>query len=127
MDPLSITASVLTVLSAVSAGFKTARNICEAPDCFSSLTEEYQSFSKAARDLAATPTLSHLNGHLIETIASARSKLNQLDELIHHHLTKASNGTKVDRLGWAMHRSQVRQLRDELEVCRRNLSLALNI
>lgn len=125
MDPLSVTASILTILSAVNGGIKVAQTFYNAPRELDSLATEAEDFSNVIKDIRTLPETDLVSNSLSPALSRGKIILQELEELIAYRLTKTSSVLHVDRLGWARHRPQVKDLRKQLKNVRLSLVASL--
>ncbi|MCJ1402645.1 hypothetical protein MMC11_005865 [Xylographa trunciseda] len=137
MDPLSLTASILAVLTAagtVASGLKKLQSLKHASDDFLALMTEVsdlqlvlESVNDAIR--AQGESGRHLSTSLAKLLLRAKTTLIKLNKIIQKRLTKtqttSQNELKVARLAWIIKRSAVRILQEELRDIRLNLTTAL--
>ena len=131
MDPLSITAGIISVLSAsgtIAGGLSKIRGMKRAPNALLQLNNEVtdlqllvQAIDELYRPHNATTAIQQ------EVVCSAleRAKLTvlELEKFIGYTLTKETDvGTKVDRVSWFRHHDRVREIRDTLRCVRSDLN-----
>ena len=124
MDPLSISASVITLITALQAGVNIAHNVLNAPRELSDLIDELAILSELVKSLNALPKqrleIGRLSGCLFET----RSCLEELDSLIYYRLLNAEQ-TRVNRWQWVKYKPRVTMLKTTLRVKRESLIVAV--
>jgi hypothetical protein len=142
MDPLSITASVASLLSFSAACgthlHKIIHNLRHAPDEILALSNEITDLNLILADLEATcqsiessdspPTQSRaeFNGALTTQLINARSKLIQLNSLGTSLLVSMPDGrTKFRKYTWVRKKSFVVALRRDLVDVKRNIGILL--
>ena len=136
MDPLSITASTLTVLSALETVFQLIKSYREAPSQLEALSNEVADITATVKEVArvikgSQSTLGSTNNngsHLTLALSHVHEKARNLDVLLRSCLPKpnsTSDGEKISRVSWLKVRSRVQSLHDELRDGRLKLSVAL--
>jgi hypothetical protein len=133
MDPLSVTASLLAILGAVTVTLETISSIHSAPKELHALLKELSSIqtvfcnvkgifdSRLAGDIKA-------RGHthlLLELSERAQIKLNEIDGLMKTAGLSSINGDedisklpKLAQLGWLKVKKRIKALREELREIR---------
>ena len=130
MDPLSITASTLTLLSAVETAFHLVRSIREAPSRLEALENEVADITVIVKEVERvieasqneSVSSSDRGSHLNEALSNIHKKVQELEALLR---SCASEGGKISRISWLKARSRVQSLQTELRDGRLNLSIAL--
>lgn len=136
MDPLSITASTLTILLALDSAFKLVKSYRDAPAQLEALSNEIvdltAAVTEAARVIKESQGKTHSlgdNGSLLAlALLNIRDKSQELETLFRSCVIPASSatdGSKVSRVSWLKVRSKVQTLQNELRASRLNLSIAL--
>ncbi len=136
MDPLSITASTLTVLSALEKAFQLIKSYRDAPGQLEALSNEVADITAAVTEVARVikesqnkiDSLSDKGSHLTLALSNIREKARELEALFRSCVnppSSTSDGTKVSRLSWLKVKSKVQSLQTELRDGRLNLSIAL--
>ncbi|MCJ1385550.1 hypothetical protein MMC17_008673 [Xylographa soralifera] len=137
MDPLSLTASILAVLTAagtVANGLKKLRSLKHAPDEFVTLTTEVSDLQLVLEEVndairAQGEHGERLSTNLAKLLLRAKTTLVKLNKIIQKRLTRTQtsniNELKVARLAWIIKRPVVRALQEELQGIRLNLTTAL--
>ena len=138
MDPLSVTASVLTILGVagqVTKGIAKVRALHHAPAELSSLINEVSdlravlsqvaSFSNQLEEERLRGPVVALKSHL----SRAMDQLHALDNLINAKLLKvrADGTTKMSRTAWVRLKSDVEVIQRELRNIRVNIGTALGV
>jgi len=136
MDPLSITASALAILSAATATVKGAKRFHEAPGemevLLNDLAEVQVNIKCLEEDFQQLVSQGRLEGHrhddLLAKFASADVLVKQLADCVTldrgHH---SRLGSASARLRWARSRGKVKTLKIKLEQLRRDLEMNLGI
>lgn len=136
MDPLSITASTLTVLTALEAAFQLMKSFHDAPAHLEALNNEIADLTATVTETAqvlkdsqnkADPLVDN-GSHLTLAVSSIRAKAQELENLFRSCLIpplSASGETKLSRFTWLKVKSKVQRLQAELRDGRLNLSNAL--
>ena len=118
MDPLSFTASLITVVGTVKQvknGLRQLKGLHNAPRELDDLLDENSQFEAILTAIDKTPWRSSGVGPELQTVLSkAHAKLNDFDALIQYTLTEAGTSSKVDRLQWVRRRPEVEGLRHDL-------------
>lgn len=134
MDPLSITAGVIAVVTAARGtvkGIKKASAYRKAPQEIESLVSELDALHtivlKISDYLSANDSVSY-NEDLVDTLASTQLKVEELEDA----LKSAGRDSKAFgydryRLSWMRKKSYLLALRDELRVVRLDLVLQLSL
>ena len=125
MDPVSVTASILAILSAVNGGYKVAQTLYNAPRELDSLATETEDFANVIKDIKDLPETDLVSNSLSPALGRGKTVVEELEKLIAYRLTKASVGLRVDRLEWARHRPEVKDLRKQLKNVRLSLVASL--
>ena len=139
MDPLSITASAITVISALRQAAKCVqrlRAIRQAPAELKSLLEEVidlrslleqiQTDQQAQTRIDGSAATSEAPNGLARHVERTSSKLQELDALIEHHASYTSRlGIDRGHFGWVRGRRKASTLCEELKVIRLNLAASL--
>ena len=139
MDPLSITASALAVIGALSQTAKCVqrlRAIRQAPAELRALLEEVidlrglleqiQTDQHARTHLDGSATTSETPNGLPRHIERTSSKLQELDSLIEHHATHTTQSAfNRGHVGWVRGRQKAKILCEELKIIRLNLAASL--
>jgi len=138
MDPLSITASAITVLAAAGQAAKAIqrlRAIRKAPIELKLLLEEVTDLNDLLKQVESSSPTKKLNGNteldlpedgLGWQIQRTSSKLQELDLLIQEHAPRPTRfGIDRSHLGWQRGRQRANKLRDDLKVLRMNLAASV--
>ncbi|KAH0565749.1 hypothetical protein GP486_000846 [Trichoglossum hirsutum] len=128
MDPLSITASVLTLTAAATEGLKRLQIICDAPQEIGALANDIADLrtvvyevAKALQERSAFNKTTH---HSSETLANllgiltrANESLAALDEILNKKLIVENESGKVKyaRIAWLKQKPKVESIRKDLE------------
>lgn len=136
MDPLSITASALAILSAATATVKGAKRFHEAPGEMEALLNDLAEVQVNMRCLEEDmlPLVSQgrlgQNHHddLLAKLSTADVLVKQLAECVTLERGRHSRlGSASARLRWARSRGKVKTLKTKLEQLRRDLEMNLGI
>ncbi|KAI9886441.1 MAG: hypothetical protein M1823_001759 [Watsoniomyces obsoletus] len=130
MDPLSISASVITLLVAVGKtgeGVQKLFRLADAPDELATVTNdiaEFRGILSQVRDVTRSieesmPDSSNALESIRPTIDSARQDVQELDELVEYQLKRSDDRDKKGRLKvargtWLRKKDQLEQLRQRL-------------
>ncbi|KAL2038039.1 hypothetical protein N7G274_009259 [Stereocaulon virgatum] len=136
MDPLSITASTLTVLTALETASQLIKSYRDAPGQWEALKKEISDVTATVRGVARVikdnkdkvDTLSNNGSHLTLALSNIREKAQELKSLLRSCVISSSSPsieTKISRISWLKVRSKVQILQAELRDGRLNLSIAL--
>lgn len=136
MDPLSITASTLTVLSALVTALQLIRTYRGAPGQLGALENEISEITLAVTEVDRIikeyhdkiGLLDDKGSHLALALANIREKASMLEALFYscgNPPKSIVNGSSVSRFSWLKVRSKVQSLQMELRDGRLKLSIAL--
>ena len=136
MDPLSITASTLTLLSALETAFHLIKSIREAPSRLEVIRNEVADLTVIVKEVARViegsqneaDSTSDRVSHLTLALSNVHKNVQGLEALLRSCVTLpilASEGDKVSRISWLKVRSRVQSLQTEIRDGRLNLSIAL--
>lgn len=132
MDPLSLTASVLTVIGAAAATAKTvsklkylATSFREIGSLESGIFDLHNFFCQAKEAISNQPTAIFPVQRLCNTSDSALSELAELRTLL-EYVDGAANPT-LARLRWLRHRERIKSLEDNLSRQRTSFSALLTV
>ena len=136
MDPLSITASTLTILSALETTFNLLRSIREAPTRLEALRNEVSDVTVIVKEVARviegsqneSNSTNDRESHLTLALSNVHKSIQELEALLRSCVAlpvSTSEGDKVSRISWLKVRSRVQSLQTELRDGRLNLSIAL--
>lgn len=136
MDPLSITASIITLLGTAEVASKSLKRITSlkgAPALVFALNNEVSELRLTLKEIEvilsykanSTPIKKYLDSGAHPIIASARSKLLALEELIHMRLTRP-DGT-LDKVAWLRVEAKVSRLQKDLRHISQKLATVLGI
>lgn len=126
MDPLSVSASILTVVATVNGGLAIVNRLLNAPEELQALVTELADLAPIIRNIGNLPHDHLVQNGLLAQLEVAKAILLELEELICYRLTKAS-GSRVDRTGWASRKTQIDLLRKQLKDKRDVLTTTLAI
>ena len=133
MDPLSITASLITVLGtggAVTKGLGMILNLKNAPNILLQLNNEVSDLTlviRAVDDLCRRSQLTHAAPTQEEVVYSAleraRNVVLDLEKLIEYTLTKqTSSGSHVNRIAWLASLDRIKKTRTAIRAIRNDLA-----
>lgn len=118
MDPVSFTASLITVIGTVKQvgkGLKQLKALQQAPQELDNLIDETSQFEAILQAIDNAPwSSSSIKPELRIILSKAHEKVREFDALIQYTLTEAGTSKKVDRLQWVRKRPQVESLRSHL-------------
>lgn len=126
MDPLSISASILTVVATVNGGLAIVNRLLSAPEELQALVTELADLTPIISSIGRLPHDHLVQNGLLGQLEAAKAVLLELEELICYRLTKAS-GSRVDRSEWASRKTQIDRLRKQLRDKRDVLTATLTI
>jgi hypothetical protein len=130
MDPLSITASIITVLSAArkaGQGLQKIKALKDAPKELDNLLAEFSRIESVLQAFQNLPTsVQERVPGLVKILQDAKVKFDELDSLIHYVLTTAGENNRVDRLQWIRKRHDAERLRGQLNEIQATLNTLLN-
>jgi hypothetical protein len=140
MDPLSLTASLISIgglLSAVAKSVHKVQNLYHAAREINVLANEIsdlqavlRNVEHAVQDRQHTTVLQQQTfPNLFPNIQAAKDKLLELDTILHHRLIKTASTdsvTKVDRMQWLKERTNIMRLQSELRNIRHNLTTQIS-
>ena len=138
MDPLSITASTLTVLSSLETAFQLIKSYRDAPGQLEALNNEITDITAIVTEVARVVNKfqskidpsSDEASNLDAALSDIRDKARELEALFRSCVTlpsSASGAAKVSRISWLKVKSKVQRLQTELRDGRLKLSTALAI
>ena len=127
-DPLSITASLITILSTTKGVVKRAKVLRGAPQELEDLLSDITRFDNFLLNIRRRSWSSDdsVDG-LRELLEDAQKKLLEFNEFVQYTLTKAGSSDKVDHWQWLRKQDHVRKLRDNLREARANLMALLGV
>lgn len=136
MDPLSITAGALAILSAATATVRSAKRFREAPGEMEALLNdlaEVQVNVKCLEDdmqplIAKGELAEEYETSLMAELVSANGLVHALADCVtSDHNRNSKLGSVSNRFRWARSRGKVKSLRAKLEQLRRSLEMHLGI
>ena len=135
MDPLSLTASILAVITAAQAGVQGLRKLNtfrKAPQELEDLALELDGIKSLLQDverfLELNPLLSQ-SGGLSQSVQCAASKITKINKLLQSEpfaLLKLSDAAQ-GRLVFIRYKGRIQSLRDDLRVVRQDLAVRLGL
>ncbi|KAI4188975.1 MAG: hypothetical protein L6R41_001784 [Letrouitia leprolyta] len=136
MDPLSVSASTLTVIAALQATFRLARSYRDAPAQLEAMNNEISDIAATVTEVDRVIKQSLNNGgplddngsHLTLALSKIQVKARELDAIFHSCVgtpSSVSGETKYSRISWLKVKSKAQRLQTELRDGRLNLSHAL--
>ena len=136
MDPLSVAASTLTILSILESIFKLVKSFRDAPSQLDALNNEIVDVTAAVKHVTQilkesenkTGASSEKDAHLSLALSNIREKARELEDLLRSCVTplsSTSDETKVSKISWLKVRSRVQRLQVELRDGKFNLLIAL--
>ncbi|KAL2043763.1 hypothetical protein N7G274_003282 [Stereocaulon virgatum] len=118
-DPLSITASVLTLAGAageVGKGLRLLKALKGAPEGLDDLLDDISRLELVLETINNATSDRQAAAPVMETLlAAGRNRLAELDVLIQYTLTEAGEDRRVDRLQWAKRRDDVERIQQKLD------------
>ena len=131
MDPLSVTASVLAVLTAAKASLKKARDCREATQELESLTIEIDRVYNIVRSVSAylnANSNAPANIELIEPVKCILSKIEHIEAIaLPTRSVQKLSKSNQQRITWVLKKRRLIALRDELRVIRSDLVLQFSL
>jgi hypothetical protein len=131
MDPLSISVSVLTILSTLSAVLRDVKEFYEAPKQIDTLAKDIEDLEFVVRLVAETLTAPQKNvptTTITRLLARAKEELQHLEKILSRSLTIPTSGAdklRYRRFGWLRERSNVDDARARLLTIKADLSTSL--
>jgi hypothetical protein len=136
MDPLSVTASILTLLGTAevaSKGLKKFMSLKGAPALVFALNNEVSELRLTLKEIEvilgykanSTSMKKYLDSGVHPIIATGRSKLLALEELIHMRLTRPDGS--LDKVAWLRVEDKVAGLQKDLRHISQKLATVLGI
>lgn len=135
MDPLSITASILTISELGEKLWKTFQRLRRAPDEVLALTNEISEWrlmtgeledvlqERSCEDLQQP----HVTINVSRILAKAKGQLHELDLIVHQRLFDYADNVKLKRVRWLRVRAEVERIRKSLSSTRSELSTLLAV
>ena len=131
MDPLSITASTLTVLAALETTFSLIRSFRDAPGQLEALSNEVTDITVIVTEIDQMLRNTHKNNgtpagkdrYLVRALSNIQDKVQRLEALVQS--CRRSGAAKISRAAWLRVKSKAQNLQVELRDGRLNLALAL--
>ena len=137
MDPLSITASVIavvTVTAKVTNSLSKLRGLREADDLIHALMNEVttlraisaqiEAVARQYQDSLSSEQFACLE-QLKQMLRAAKVKLEELDNIIHYRLIQPPDDggiQKLSRRAWLRHKTDVQRIQQELRTLRQDIS-----
>lgn len=125
MDPLSITASIITNVAAAAGTVKTGKSLYDAPGELESLLNDLadsqvllQSVKESIQESQSCPNSRPLQSQkLSEKLTKAEAIVMELVRMINEDLTsaKASDRSKVKRTAWMRAKARIGKLKSKLQ------------
>ncbi|KAL8939962.1 MAG: hypothetical protein Q9216_003068 [Gyalolechia sp. 2 TL-2023] len=134
MDPLSVTASTLTILGALDTAFQLIRQYRDAPNQLEALNNEIVDITAAVTEASRVITESQSQGflasekvsHLNLALSKIQDKARKLEALLRRCIpTASSKGGRTSRISWLKVKAKVQNLQQELRAGRFDLLVAL--
>lgn len=133
MDPLSIIASSITLLTAVGTIVKTIKNVHNANDELLAIADELSDFERLLRQ---TRLLVEENGtkipqgqlsDLSALLDKATAKFSELEMIVQHRVVKsgARGKIKASKIAWTREASRIATLQSSLKTITQKLSTLL--
>ena len=141
MDPLSVTASIVTLLAAsgsIVGGLEKLSSLREAPDIILALNNEISDFrlviyeltNYLQQDPAGSPSRAQaFSTQILPILDRARSKLTELESIIEYRLVlPGSNGSiRLNKTAWFWERQKVKRIQEEIRSTRTNLVAVIGV
>lgn len=120
-DPLSITVGILAILGACSTGVKTLKSACASSQEYTRLEIELDHLHDVLKFVDGLVTEHQLTGNaLIKTLTLARSKLEEVDNFIHHSL-RHSSLSPIKRMTLVRHKNRVVFFAKDIETAKAHI------
>jgi hypothetical protein len=134
MDPLSITASIITLMVTASAIAKTLKDLRGASSKFQVIADELLDFQGLLRQASSIiegneVTIPEDQLHELSRLLNrAKEKFNELNTIIQNRLVRSREGgkTKVSKVAWAKYISQITALQVDMTSIKHSLGALLN-
>ncbi len=135
MDPLSISASLLTVIGAAKAGANGVRKLSKcrkAPRELADLVSELESFQNTLTDIKSFTELypnARFSESLCQCVQGSASKITAINDLMASNpfkLTKLSDDNHA-RVLWLRYKQTLIDLRDDLQKLRMDLAVRIGL
>ena len=128
MDPLSVTASIITLLAAggsIVDGLEKLASLREAPDIILALNNEISDFRVVIFEIAnylqqepiqSLPNAQGFHTNILPLLNRARDKLDELEALIEYKLVLPRNdgNIRLNKTGWIWERQKVKRIQEEI-------------
>lgn len=128
-DPLSITVGILAILGACSTGVKTLKSAYASSQEYTRLEIELDHLHNVLKRVDGLVTEHPLTGNeLIKPLTLARSKLQEVNDFIHHSL-RHSGRSPIKRLTLVRHKNRVVLFAKDIESAKAHIvdSISLSI
>lgn len=136
MDPVSFAASVIAIVGAArkaGKGISKLRDLFEAPDQIDALENELSSLQIILGDLhfdlENEPTSSIVPQNLLSIVERARTKVQELEEILEYQVKKPSGpegNARPRRIAWTRKKEKIIRLQQDLRSIRTDLNLGCN-
>ena len=138
MDPLSLAASIIAVLGAVSRvghGLKEISSLRHAPDALLQLENEVanmQLILHTVDPISRNDGSTNLNEHEYELVCNTLGRVKEallgLERLIAYTLTKLTNaGNAIDHIAWLRSKNKIHRMKEKIRNAKNDLLLATSI
>ena len=123
IEPLSITVATLSLISAVNTCLHAVKTILNAPGDIQDLIEELENSRYVVEDVKQLPwSLIDSNSlSLTRALKRVRASTERIDDFVKSRLLQNKDSHKVDRLAWQLHKSKLKELREQASVARMDL------
>jgi hypothetical protein len=135
MDPLSFTASIVTLLGTVNGvikGLSKIRDLRNAPDEFLDLLNEVQEMRLILNTIKSLllenqqeERLSLGHQPLAQLCRKAQAQLLEIDKIVEDRLLRPGTTDKVERMAWMKQRTKIQDIRNNLRNIRGSLATML--
>ena len=136
MDPVSLTASILTIITTAEVavkGLRKLRDVWKAPEDIEDLAKELEILQPTLRDVAAfleSPASSLHCASILSSVERASLIINKI-KLTSRPISQSSQSSLSDaaraRLFWSRHGNDMTRLKENLKIVRIDLSLQLSL
>ena len=127
-DPLSIAASVVTLVATTKPIMERLEAFKEAPQGLKELLTEVNHLDSLLQAVESAPWSSENSDQTIKSmLGNAKKLLHEIDALVQYTLTEAGTDDKVDRWQWARRRKDVERLMKTLRNICANMVAVLGV
>ena len=121
-DPISIIASVITIVGATKKTIQRLKILRGAPQGLEDLLSEITQFDIFLHAFRRRPCSDDADSNdLKRYLRDAEKKLTDFNKLLEYTLTKAGTSNEVDRWQWTRKGDEIQRVREDLRETRANL------